>query len=54
MSEADSFFDTNVLLYLLSKDVAKADRAEDCSHPAELLACRFSMNLHQSLRANWQ
>lgn len=28
MSEADSFFDTNVLLYLLSKDVAKADRAE--------------------------
>jgi predicted nucleic acid-binding protein len=28
MSEADSFFDTNVLLYLLSKDMAKADRAE--------------------------
>jgi predicted nucleic acid-binding protein len=28
MSEADSFFDTNVLLYLLSKDTAKADRAE--------------------------
>ena len=28
MSEADSFFDTNVLLYLLSKDPAKADRAE--------------------------
>src|SRR5471030_3041611 len=28
MSEADSFFDTNVLLYLLSKDAAKADRAE--------------------------
>ena len=28
MSEADSFFDTNVLLYLLSKDVTKADRAE--------------------------
>ena len=28
MSEADSFFDTNVLLYLLSKDQAKADRAE--------------------------
>jgi len=28
MSEADSFFDTNVLIYLLSKDTAKADRAE--------------------------
>src|SRR5664280_823157 len=28
MSEADSIFDTNVLLYLLSKDAAKADRAE--------------------------
>jgi predicted nucleic acid-binding protein len=28
MSEADNFFDTNVLLYLLSKDTAKADRAE--------------------------
>ena len=28
MSEADSFFDTNVLLYLLSNDTAKADRAE--------------------------
>jgi len=28
MNEADSFFDTNVLLYLLSKDAAKADRAE--------------------------
>src|SRR4051794_38980908 len=28
MSKADRFFDTNVLLYLLSKDTAKADRAE--------------------------
>ena len=28
MSEADSFFDTNVLLYLLSKDATKADRSE--------------------------
>ncbi len=28
MREADSFFDTNILLYLLSKDAAKADRAE--------------------------
>ena len=28
MSEADSFFDTNVLFYLLSKEAAKADRAE--------------------------
>jgi predicted nucleic acid-binding protein len=29
MSAADNFFDTNVLLYLLSEDVAKADRAEE-------------------------
>ena len=28
MSKPDGFFDTNVLLYLLSKDAAKADRAE--------------------------
>ena len=28
MSAADDFFDTNVLLYLLSADEAKADRAE--------------------------
>ena len=28
MSEADAFFDTNVLLYLLSGDGSKADRAE--------------------------
>jgi predicted nucleic acid-binding protein len=29
MSAADNFFDTNVLLYLLSENVAKADRAEE-------------------------
>ncbi len=29
MSAADAFFDTNVLLYLLSDDWAKAGRAED-------------------------
>jgi predicted nucleic acid-binding protein len=28
MSGADTFFDTNVLLYLLSGDAAKADRVE--------------------------
>ena len=28
MSAVERFFDTNVLLYLLSSDVAKADRAE--------------------------
>jgi len=28
MSAADTFFDSNVLLYLLSGDAAKADRAE--------------------------
>ena len=30
MPAADTFFDTNVLLYLLSEDAAKADRAEEC------------------------
>ena len=29
MNVADRFFDTNVLLYLLSADAAKADRAEE-------------------------
>ncbi len=29
MAGADTFFDTNVLLYLLSADTAKADRAEE-------------------------
>jgi predicted nucleic acid-binding protein len=29
MSAAEQFFDTNVLLYLLSEDTAKADRAEN-------------------------
>lgn len=29
MSGADIFFDTNVVLYLLSADLAKADRAEE-------------------------
>ena len=28
MSKTDSFFDTNVLLYLLSQDATKADRSE--------------------------
>jgi predicted nucleic acid-binding protein len=29
MGRSDAFFDTNVLLYLLSDDAAKADRAEE-------------------------
>lgn len=29
MNEADAFFDTNIILYLLSGDDAKADRAEE-------------------------
>jgi predicted nucleic acid-binding protein len=29
MTGADAFFDTNVVLYLLSADAAKADRAEE-------------------------
>jgi predicted nucleic acid-binding protein len=29
MPGTDSFFDTNVLLYLLSEDSGKADRAEE-------------------------
>ncbi len=29
MPDAEIFFDTNILLYLLSADTAKADRAED-------------------------
>jgi predicted nucleic acid-binding protein len=29
MPDAETFFDTNILLYLLSEDQAKADRAEE-------------------------
>jgi len=29
MPDTEAFFDTNLLLYLLSKDAAKADRAEE-------------------------
>ena len=39
MSAVDSFFDTSVLLYLLSKDAAKADRVE------ELLAARGTISV---------
>ncbi len=39
MSAADSFFDTSVLLCLLSKDATKADRAE------ELLAGRGTISV---------
>ena len=54
MSEADSFLETNVLLYLLSKDAARRTWPRHCSQPAGLSACRCSMNLHRSLPANWQ
>ena len=54
MSAADSFFDTNVLLYLLSKDAAKADLAEALLATGGLSACRCSMNLHRSLPASWR
>ena len=39
MSAVDSFFDTSVLLYLLSKDAAKADRVE------ELLTARGTISV---------
>lgn len=39
MSGAETFFDTNVLLYLLSGDAAKADRAE------QLLAGRGTISV---------
>lgn len=39
MSAVDAFFDTSVLLYLLSEDAAKADRVE------ELLAARGTISV---------
>jgi len=39
MSAVDAFFDTSVLLYLLAKDAAKADRVE------ELLAARGTISV---------
>lgn len=57
MSAAEAFFDTNVLLYLLSADAGRADRAED------LLACggvisvqvlnEFAAVATRKLRMDW-
>ncbi len=41
MNGAKVFFDTNVLLYLLSGDEAKAERAEETIAGV----CKYSMNL---------
>jgi predicted nucleic acid-binding protein len=38
MNEGNSFFDTNVLLYLLSSDVSKASRAEEALVPGGVIS----------------
>ena len=49
----ETFFDANVLLYLLSEDAAKADRAEELIANGAVISVRFSMSLPQLPRASW-
>ena len=49
MSAADVFFDTNVLLYLLSEDAAKADRAESLLASGGMISVQV-LNEFASLR----
>jgi predicted nucleic acid-binding protein len=41
MPDAKTFFDTNVLLYLLSEDAAKADRAEELIANGAVISVQF-------------
>ena len=57
MSGADVFFDTNVVLYLLSADSAKADRAEELLAAGGTLSVQvlneFSAVALRKLRMSW-
>ena len=57
MSGADVFFDTNVVLYLLSADAAKADRAEDLLAAGGTLSVQvlneFAAVALRKLRMSW-
>lgn len=57
MSGAEAFFDTNVVLYLLSADSAKADRAEQCIAKGGCICVQvlneFASVATRKLRMSW-
>ena len=57
MSGAETFFDTNVVLYLLSADTAKADRAEELLASGGIISVQvlneFSAVASRKLRMSW-
>ena len=57
MPAVDSFFDTNVLLYLLSDDAAKADRAEALLRERIVISVQvlneFANVARRKLRLEW-
>ena len=57
MSAAKVFFDTNVLLYLLSEDAAKADRAEALLADGGVISVQvlneFASVASRKLRLSW-
>ena len=58
MNGGDSFFDTNVLLYLLSADTAKADRAEEVLALGGTISVQvlneFAALASRKLRMSWR
>jgi len=58
MSDREDFFDTNIILYLLSGDAAKADRAEDLLAQGETISTQvlneFASVAARKLRMPWQ
>ena len=57
MGEAEVFFDTNVVLYLLSADAAKADRAEHLMAAGGFISVQvlneFTSVARRKLRLSW-
>ncbi len=48
MSGVESFFDTSVLLYLLSKDFDKADRVEELLAERGTISRMGAANVHEN------
>lgn len=58
MLETRAFIDTNILLYLLSEDAAKADRAEEILHIGGMVSVQVLSELanvaHRNLIMPWE
>jgi predicted nucleic acid-binding protein len=58
MLETRAFIDTNILLYLLSEDAAKADRAEEILHIGGMVSVQVLSELadvaHRKLIMPWE